>query len=1391
MANKKMKTPSKTASKTMSRAPHSSKIPSSVNSLLKETPIAIVGMSSIFPQSENLERYWENILHEINCITDIPKTHWDVDAYYDSDPKAPDKTYCKKGGFIPEINFNPMEFGLPPNILEVTDVAQLLSLVAAREVLKDAGYYQADRSILERTGITLGVGGGQKLIVPLTARLQYPVLEQVLKSSGVGDKDVDVIVDKFKKAYIPWEENSFPGMLGNVIAGRIANRFDLGGINCVLDAACAGSLSAIKMAVSELLEHNSDMMITGGVDMDNSIFMYMCFAKTPAFTANDVVQPFDKDSKGIMIGEGIGMTILKRLEDAERDGDKIYAIIKGVGSSSDGKFKSIYAPRPFGQAIALERAYKDTGFEPGSIGLVEAHGTGTAAGDLAEFTGLKDVFKRENKNKRQVALGSVKSQIGHTKAAAGAAGFIKTALALHHKVLPATINVETPNPKFDIEDSAFYLNAKTRPWIPKDSKTPRRAGVSAFGFGGTNFHFVLEEYKYASGITKRLHHVPHAVLVAASNPQELKSICQTQLEKLNGSDGESKFEPFLNEFQPKNIPASDSRVGFVCNSWSEAKSLLEKTIETFDTKAVEESWSLPQGVHFRAKVSDQKGKVVALFPGQGSQYLEMGKDLAYNFPAMMETFCNVNEAFDFQKREPLTDVIFPIPVFETKEQSEHKNTLQKTENAQPAIGAFSVGLFKIFEQAGFKADFAAGHSFGELTALWAAGAISETDFFMLAEARGSAMKALDDPSFDAGTMIAVVGDVKKLKSELKSLKNIVIANENSDTQVVIAGPIPDIEAATDVLKKKKFSVIQLPVSGAFHTKLVGHAQKPFANAVNQASWKKTTLKVYSNSTGKSYPASTKDMQNVIKNHLMSPVLFKAEIEEMYQAGGRIFVEFGPKNVLTKLVSSILKGKPHIAVALNVSDKKSSDRQLREAYLQLCIEGISFDQLDPYQKSLNLNHPMNITLNGANYVSPKTAQAYQDCLVDGHQIQGTAVVPAIVPAPAPIQPIVASTPAPPVTPAIAPPNNIQHSLDVIEKNLERFHQQQEEVSSVHRQYLEEPVVYANAYSSIVKEQFELLKHQPNTQIPASIEKSLSAFQKHHQETMQVHETYLKRQSAENTEGFRLMEQYKSVTSGAPVSESLEHKTAPAALVEIAPEPIVQSKPIAEPVINPTVNPVVKKIPATVPTPVPRPVQAPVPTQISKPTGITVAMINGKMLEIVAEKTGYTADMLELDMDMEADLGIDSIKRVEILGSVQDAFPQLPTLNPDILAEMRTLQQIVDHIEEQMPEAPELPVPNQELTADSTANTTVPSGVGVDEINAKMLEVVAEKTGYTSDMLELDMDMEADLGIDSIKRVELVPEQALSQVRPPYLVSDGHQPSNPDRLELFSDSHNWHR
>jgi len=279
--------------------------------------------------------------------------------------------------------------------------------------------------------------------------------------------------------------------LGNVVAGRISKHFNFGGTNCVVDAACGSSLSALNLAALELAAGRADMVISGGIDTFNDIFMYSCFSKTPALSPSGHARSFDADADGTTLGEGIGIVVLKRLVDAERDGDRIYAVVKGVGTSSDGNSSAIYEPDATGQQKAVRRAYQQGHVEPRDIGLIEAHGTGTRVGDGVEVNALRQIFGEGERP--WCALGSVKSQIGHTKAAAGVAGLIKSTLALHHKILPPSIKVNRPRAEITAEGSAFFITTTARPWLQGKQKT-RLAGVSALGFGGSNYHCLLEEY---------------------------------------------------------------------------------------------------------------------------------------------------------------------------------------------------------------------------------------------------------------------------------------------------------------------------------------------------------------------------------------------------------------------------------------------------------------------------------------------------------------------------------------------------------------------------------------------------------------------------------------------------------------------------------------------------------------------------------------------------------------------------------------------------------------------------------------------------------------------------------------------------------------------------------
>ena len=947
-------------------------------SRLAETPIAITGLASLFPGAHDLQQYWQNILSGVDFLEEVPSNRWELNDYYDPDPSAPDKIYCRQGGFLPEIDFNPLDFGLPPNILEVTDSTQLLTLLLAKSALKDAGMESASDTLLQQTGIILGVCGGQKLMGSLTARLQDPIWREVLQGAGLEAEVTEELIQRFKSAYVRWEENSFPGLLGNVIAGRVANRLNFGGTNCVVDAACGSSLAAMKMAISELREGRCDVMVTGGVDTDNSPFMYMCFSKTPAFTKRDRVQPFDAQSEGIMIGEGIGLVVLKRLADAERDGDRIYAVIKGVGSSSDGRFRSIYAPREEGQILAIRRAQEDANVQPDAgLGLIEAHGTGTKAGDLTEFGGLRVAYATERP--QQIVLGTVKAQIGHTKAAAGVAGLIKVALSLHQRILPPLCQLESPHPDLNLAHSPFYFGQQPRPWIK--GSYPRRAGVSAFGFGGSNFHFILEEAPH-SDPKFRLSDVAQPVLLTANTLQELTEICADWLSQLQSPKAASTQKRLLSLATHHESPSPQQpRIGFVSASVEDSKACLVEALKTWEEQPEKEAWNLKSGIFYRNQGLDTSGKVVALFSGQGSQYLQMGRELWLEFPEMHEGLEALDHLFRESSREELSRILFPPPGYTDSSEDEQTERLQKTENAQPAIGSMSSGLYRILRRTGFEADFAAGHSFGELTALWAGGVLNDEGYHKLAVARGMAMAAPSDPEFDAGTMIAVMGKVDKLEPALMEFPDLKLANFNSNKQVVVAGPKDQILQAQEALKAQRFSVIPLPVSAAFHTPLVGHAQLPFAEAIDQVAFSKPSIPVFSNQTAKAYPVDPKQIRKQLQAHILESVQFKQEIENLYEAGGRIFVEFGPKNVLAKLTENILSGKEFEAIALNPNPKEESSKQFRQAFVRLQVLGVPLRNLDPYHRNyegfLATPSKANVQLHGGNYVSEITRQAYRD------------------------------------------------------------------------------------------------------------------------------------------------------------------------------------------------------------------------------------------------------------------------------------------------------------------------------------------------------------------------------------------------------------------------------
>jgi acyl transferase domain-containing protein len=456
--------------------------------------VAIVGMACAFPGAPDLRGFWENVVAGVDAIGE-PPADWGADLVRDATSTANDRLYTTRGGYLGDLaTFDPLEFGVMPRTVDGGEPEHFLTLRLARDALVDAALEDRD---YDRTRAAVILGRGTYVNRGLVTVLQHTiVVDQTIDLlRGLHPEHTETelaeIKSRLKASLPPFDAATAPSVCHSVMCGRIANRLDLMGPAYSVDAACASSLIAVDIAVRDLRAGNCDVVLCGGVQLSTSFPIAIIFAQLGALSRRGECRPFHPDADGLLLGEGIGIVVLRRLEDAERDGDRIYAVIRGVGTASDGRATGLLAPRVEGEELAIRRAYAAAEVEPDSVGLIEAHGTGTPVGDATELQALRRVFGEANGNGRSCGLGSVKSMIGHAIPAAGSAGLIKTALALHDRVLPPTLHVEEDPPA--LAGTRLMLNRETRPWIHGGPHL-RRAGVSAFGFGGIDAHIVLEEH---------------------------------------------------------------------------------------------------------------------------------------------------------------------------------------------------------------------------------------------------------------------------------------------------------------------------------------------------------------------------------------------------------------------------------------------------------------------------------------------------------------------------------------------------------------------------------------------------------------------------------------------------------------------------------------------------------------------------------------------------------------------------------------------------------------------------------------------------------------------------------------------------------------------------------
>jgi acyl transferase domain-containing protein len=870
---------------------------------IAKTSIAIVGMGCIYPGAHTPEELWVNVLAGRRFFRKAPAERMPPE-YFHPDPKEPDKSYCDRMAVITGWEFDPLQFRIPPITARTSDIAHWLALYTADLALKDSGL---DLASLDRTraGVMLGNSLTGEFSRSHYLRLRWPYAERALRRSlqaqGMSEPNIQRILSAYRQSFeAPFpeaSEDTLAGNMANTIAGRLCNHFDLGGGGFTVDGACSSSLVGVVIACDALVKGDLDFALAGGVDVSLDPFEIVGFAKTQAL-ARDDMRPYDERADGMMTGEGCGIVVLMREADARARGLKIHALLKGWAYSSDGK-GGITAPEVEGQARALRRAYDRAGYPMTSVGLIEGHGTGTPLGDKVELTAIQRVLL-SGADPFQCTIGSIKANIGHCKGAAGAAGLIKAIQALKHKILPPTVNCERPINVFAQSGWRLRPSLKGRAW--ESYGAPRRASVSSMGFGGSNAHVALEEANpeaVASAEHLKLlgsHQSSELILLSAPDTGELlrqvrqllpiaERICLAELTDLSAA-------------LAKRPVAGPVRLAIVTGSPWELVETLRQIVAQLDRGvALEAVADSSAGIY--AGTTIQNPTLVALFPGQGSQRLNMGARLCERYPFARELFERVDEEVT---RGMFRDTLGAAP----EQVQEWETKLKATQVAQPAIVAASAATLQVLDFLGLRPTFAIGHSLGEITALHAAGALDADQAIQIAAQRGQAMAGLGET--DTGAMLAVAESPDRVQKLLAGMDgSVVISNYNSPRQTVVSGRTAAIQALKAHCDREQIRASLLPVSHAFHSDLVAPAAAEFRRALQSipfAPRKADGARVVSTAIGRELPANH-DLRELLGNHIRQPVRFLDAVQTAASRKPDLWVEVGPGGVLTALVRDIL------------------------------------------------------------------------------------------------------------------------------------------------------------------------------------------------------------------------------------------------------------------------------------------------------------------------------------------------------------------------------------------------------------------------------------------------------------------------------------------------------
>ncbi|MEV6530421.1 beta-ketoacyl synthase N-terminal-like domain-containing protein [Streptomyces sp. NPDC051639] len=916
-------------------------------------PVAIVGMAVLFPGAPDLAAYWRNLVSGVDAITDVPPGRWDTDEYYapGAEPRA-DRVYCRRGGFVDELaELDVTEFGIMPAAVPATEPDQLIALRVAAQALADAGGADRLPADRHRVGVVLGRGG---YLTPGLVRLDQRVrtASQLVRTLGELLPDLDAAqLESVRQAFTdrlgPEAPESSIGLVPNLAASRLAGRLDLRGPAYTVDAACASSLIAVDHAVRELGSGRCDVMLAGGVHHCHDITFWSVFSQLGALSPSERIRPFHKDADGVLIGEGTGVVVLKRLADAERDGDRVYAVITGTGVASDGRTTSLMAPDSGGQVRAVRQAWEAAGLDPaapGSIGLLEAHGTATPAGDGTELATLAEVFgppagERADRGPAgepavpgaggegafpagppagppegaphgtsaaspdgpldrpaggssagpSAVIGSVKSMIGHTMPAAGIAGLIKAALAVHHGVLPPTLHCDEPHPA--LARTRFAPIDAARPWHTDERQPVRRAAVNAFGFGGINAHVVLEQAAPRKPVTACEVREPERVLrLTARTPAAMAAL-------LDRSDS-ALLARGLDE--RTTAPAADPVRLAVVGPTAKRLALARKAV------AKGKGWRGRNDVWFvpRPLLGRGGGGLAFVFPGLEAEFAPNSGDVAAHFGLAWST--------------AVTDA-----------------TVGHV--GRQGTGVFELGrlLDAALRRLGVVPDALAGHSLGEWTAMAVAGIHppDEVDAFLA----DFDPDALSVPGLAFAAIGAPAGQVL---AELAGRTDVVLSHDNAPNQSMICGPEPAVAALVGVFRSRAVVSRILPFRSGFHTPMLEPYLGPIRKASEAYTLRPATLPLWSATTVAPYPDEPAAIRELFVRHLLEPVRFRPLVDAMYAAGFRAFVQLGAGQ-LGSLIGDTLHGRDHLVVPAH-SPHRSGLPQLHRVASALWAEGAAPD-----------------------------------------------------------------------------------------------------------------------------------------------------------------------------------------------------------------------------------------------------------------------------------------------------------------------------------------------------------------------------------------------------------------------------------------------------------------